>query len=151
MFTPPNPARTLTIIRAMLLGGLVLGVLGTAVELLLLGHFDGWKQLIPLFLLGIAIVVLIWHAANRGAAPIRALQVLMLLFVASGAFGVLLHYRGNVEFEHEMYPATAGFQLFKKAITGATPALAPGSMALLGLVGLAYTIGHPRTASALEQ
>jgi len=67
----------------------------------------------------------------------------MLLFVLSGAFGVLLHYQGNVEFELEMYPTTAGFQLFRKAMTGATPALAPGAMAMLGLVGLAYTIGHP--------
>ena len=144
MFTPPSPGRTLTIIRAILLGGLVLGVLGTSAELLLLGHFDGWKQLIPLVLLAIAAFVLVWHAANRGPAPIRALQLLMLLFVVSGAFGVLFHYRGNVEFELEMYPTTAGLQLFKKAMTGATPALAPGAMVLLGLVGWAYTIGHPR-------
>jgi hypothetical protein len=150
MLTPPNPARTLATIRVILLGGLVLGVVGTAVELLLLGHFDGWKQLIPLVLLGIALFVLIWHAVNRGAAPIRALQFLMLLFVVSGAFGILFHYRGNVEFELEMYPSTAGFQLFKKAVTGATPALAPGSMALLGLIGFAYTIGHPSVASGLE-
>jgi hypothetical protein len=150
MFTPPNPARTLTTIRGILLGSLVLGVVGTAAELLLLGHFDGWKQLIPLVLLGTALLVLVWLAANRGPAPVRALQFLMLVFVVSGAFGVLFHYRGNVEFELEMYPTTAGFQLFKKAMTGATPALAPGTMVLLGLVGLAYTIGHPRVVPELE-
>ena len=150
MLNPTNPATALTTMRGILLGSLVLGVPGTAAELLLLGHFDGWKQLIPLVLLGVGLLVLIWHAANRGPAPIRALRFLMLLFVLSGAFGVLFHYRGNVEFELEMYPTTAGFQLFKKAMTGATPALAPGTMAMLGLVGLAYTIGHPSVTSRPE-
>jgi hypothetical protein len=151
MFTSPNPASTLAAMRALLLAGLVLGVVGTTIELLLLGHYDGWKQLIPLVLLGIAVLVLVWHGVSRGVAPVRALQFLMLLFMVSGAVGVLLHYRLNVEFELEMYPATAGFQLFKKAVTGATPALAPGSMILLGLVGWAYTIGHPRASSGLTR
>jgi hypothetical protein len=150
MAMPSNPARTLTTVRRMLLGSLVLGIPGTAAELLLLGHFDGWKQLIPLALLGIALLVLVWHAANRGPAPVLVLQLVLLLFLASGGLGVLFHYRGNVEFELEMYPSTAGFQLFKKAMTGATPALAPGTMVLLGLVGLAYTIGHPRVISQEE-
>jgi hypothetical protein len=30
-----------------------------------------------------------------------------------------------------------------KALTGATPVLAPGSMSLLGVIGLALTYRHP--------
>ena len=61
----------------------------------------------------------------------------MMLFVGSGVLGVGLHYRGNHEFEREMYPTMAGMELVRNTLTGATPVLAPGSMALLGLVGLA--------------
>jgi hypothetical protein len=67
------------------------------------------------------------------------LRLLMLLFVLSGLVGLALHYKGNVEFEREMYPTLAGWQLFKQAMTGATPALAPGTMSLFGLLGWLYT------------
>jgi hypothetical protein len=33
--------------------------------------------------------------------------------------------------------------LVSKTLTGATPVLAPGSMSLLGLVGLAFAYRHP--------
>jgi hypothetical protein len=131
-------------VRRLLLSTLVLGIVGTCAELLLLGHFDDWKQLIPLALFAIALLLLLWHAVHTGAAPLRALRITMFAFVLSGGIGVLLHYRGNVEFELEMYPSTAGLALFKKAMTGATPTLAPGTMVVLGFVGLAYTLGHPR-------
>jgi len=35
-------------------------------------------------------------------------------------------------------PSTSGLQLVQETATGATPVLAAGSMALLGMVGLAY-------------
>ena len=50
----------------------------------------------------------------------------MALFVLSGGIGVALHYRGNVEFELEMYPSLSGLELVRKTLTGATPVLAPG-------------------------
>jgi hypothetical protein len=65
----------------------------------------------------------------------------MALFVANGLLGVGLHYRGNHEFELEMYPTMVGMELVRETLTGATPVLAPGSMALLGLVGLAAVHG----------
>jgi hypothetical protein len=37
----------------------------------------------------------------------------------------------------------AGWELFKEAMTGATPALAPGAMVQLGLIGLAWSYRHP--------
>ena len=68
----------------------------------------------------------------------------MAAFVIAGVAGVILHYRGNAEFELEMHPAVRGFDLFRDAMMGATPALAPGTMAQLGLLGLASTYRHPR-------
>jgi hypothetical protein len=123
---------------------LVLGVIGNAIELVLLGHFEDWWQVLPLALSALVLLTLVWLAFSRGPAPLRALQGVLLLCAASGGLGVLLHYRGNMEFELEMYPTLSGLQLFREAMTGATPALAPGTMLLLALVGLAYTHRHPR-------
>ena len=52
-----------------------------------------------------------------------------------------------------MYPAMGGLELVQKTLTGATPVLAPGSMTLLGLIGLTHTYKHPcldRGAHALR-
>lgn len=130
-------------VRRILLAGLWLGITGTAVELLLLEHYEEWRQMIPLGLLAAGLLALVWHAVHRGAAPLRALQVLMLMFVIAGATGLLLHYRGNAEFELEMYPSKAGWELFRESMMGATPALAPGTMIQLALIGLAYSYRHP--------
>lgn len=123
-------------------------MIGTGVELLLIGHFDGTLQLPPVVLLALGLVVLGWHAVARTAASVRALQAAMVLFVVAGGLGVMLHVRGNVEFEREMYPSLEGLELVTKTMTGATPVLAPGSMALLGVIGLAYAHRHPRLQRA---
>jgi hypothetical protein len=128
---------TLTRVRRLLLLTLIAGAAGMALELLLIGHFEDPLQLIPLILLTVGLVSLAWHAARPGRASALAVRLMMTLFVASGLVGVGLHYRGNHEFEREMYPSMAGVELVGKTLTGATPVLAPGSMALLGLVGLA--------------
>jgi hypothetical protein len=120
----------------LLLALLLFGTVGTVAELLLLEHWDGWKQWVPLVLLGLALPIGTWAlAAPRGPA-LRSLGILMGLQVLSGCLGVWFHYRGNVEFELEMSPDAAGWPLFREAMTGATPALAPGTMIWFGLLGL---------------
>jgi hypothetical protein len=130
-------------IRAFLLATLAVGMIGMGTELLLIGHRETVQQQIPLALLGVGLVTAAWHAAAPRALTVRALQAAMLLFLASGILGVALHYRGNAEFELEMYPGIAGMELVQKTLTGATPVLAPGSMTLLGLIGLTHTYKHP--------
>jgi hypothetical protein len=130
-------------IRLFLLATLVTGLLGTGAELLLLGHFESTQQRIPLALLTLGAATAGWHMLAPTRATVRALQVVMTLTVASGAVGVGLDYQGNEEFELEMYPAMRGVELFAKVLTGATPVLAPGSMVLLGLIGLTHTYRHP--------
>ena len=112
-------------------------------ELLFIGHVADVWQLLPVGLLAASLAVLGWHAARPGRGSVRGVQALMLAFVASGGLGVALHYRGNEAFELEMYPSRAGFELVRETLTGATPVLAPGSMSLLGLVGLVVTYRHP--------
>jgi hypothetical protein len=141
---PPIESRTLARLRTILMATLVLGMVGTAVELWLLDHTEGWQQLIPLLLIGAGLLACASHLARPTLGTVRLLQAVMVLFVVSGGVGVLLHYQGNLEFELEMYPEMAGMELFKNTMTGAFPVLAPGTMLLLGLVGLAYTYHYPR-------
>jgi hypothetical protein len=131
-------------VRRFLLAILLLGMLGTTAELLLLAHYDAAPQLIPLALLGVAAAVLVWHGVAASAASVRALQLTMLLFVASGFVGVVLHLRSSMEFALETDPSLRGSTLFWKAARAkAPPTLAPGVMLQLGLLGLAFAHRHP--------
>jgi hypothetical protein len=135
---------TVDAIRRGLLAILLIGLVGTAAELLLLKHDEGPAQFIPLVLIGLAFIAIIWHAVSEGAASLRLIQGTMVLFVASGALGMYFHYRANVEFQREVDPSLAGRALIVKAMTAkAPPALAPGSMSQLGLIGLAYAYRYP--------
>ena len=136
-------SETLAAIRKLLLAALAVGVIGMTGELILLRHIDKPAQWIPLVSLVAAVPVLIWHALSPGVASVRTLQALMLAFIGLGVVGVGLHYDGNVEFERELNPSERGWTFIRKTVAGATPVLAPGSMALLGLVGLAHAYRHP--------
>ena len=146
----PDADATLALLRRALLATYLFGAVGTAAELVLLEHYDDPWQWTPIALLGASLLVLAWRAARRGRAgeraSVRAFRATMLVFAASGALGTLLHYRGNVEFERERQPSLGGLALFWEAMRGATPALAPGTMIQLALVGLAYTFRHPALA-----
>ena len=136
-----NP--TVRAIRGLLLALFAFGVVGSSVELLLLEHTEDVWQLSPLILMGLSLPAMVWVARDQRRVSLRVFQVMMFLYVASGLIGLYLHYRGNVEFELEMYPGLSGVELFWEALKGATPSLAPGTMLVLGLVGLLYTFRHP--------
>ena len=68
----------------------------------------------------------------------------MLLYAGSAVIGVTLHYKANVALQHETRPDLKGLELVTNVITSAAPpALAPGLMLQLALLGLAYTYRHP--------
>lgn len=139
----PPQKDTLKIIRIFLVSLFLYGMIGSGLELLLLGHTEDFWQLIPLFLSIFCLLILLWYALSGSAISMRVFQITMITFIVSGLTGVYLHYRGNVEFELEMYPSLQGLDLFLKSIKGATPFLAPGTMIILGLIGLAYSYRHP--------
>ena len=134
-----------------LLGILGIGMLGTGIELVLLKHYEDWWQWAPIVMLGVALVVNAAVAIAPVAFWVRALQVVMLAFVITGVVGVWLHYKGNVEWELERMASLSGLELFRSAIMGATPTLAPGTMLQLGLIGLLYTYRHPALARRQPQ
>jgi hypothetical protein len=72
-------------------------------------------------------------------------QAAMAIAIITGAVGVVLHYRANMEFQLELDPSLSGVALMMKVLEAkAPPALAPGNMMLLGLVGL---VGVSRESS----
>jgi len=137
-------------IRWFLMGILLLGLLGTGVELLLLEHIDGFWQQMPLFLIGLFVGVIGWVSLRPSRRNLRVFQGTTILFLLSGLAGFVLHYQGNMEFELEMYPSVQGMELFWESMTGATPSLAPGTMIQLGLLGMAYSYRHPKLGWSKE-
>ena len=131
----------------LLRGIFALGVAGTGAELLLLGHTEELRQLVPLALLGLGLVLLGALAIRPARRGLRTFQALMMAYVISGAAGIYFHIGSNVEFELEMYPSMSGWELVRESLTGALPALAPGTMVYLGLLGWAATLGHPLLAN----
>jgi hypothetical protein len=131
---------------------LLIGMVGTAAELLFQQHVEEPNQLIPLVLIGVALLALLSRLLQRGPGSLRILQITMVFFIGAAFVGMYLHYGANVEFQLEMDPSLAGLDLFWKAMAAKTPpALAPGSMLLLGLIGLAYTYRHPDVSGGPER
>jgi hypothetical protein len=135
---------TIDRIRRVLLIILIIGLAGTTTELLLLQHDEGVAQFIPLALIAVAFPAILWHTLDQGRVSLRVFQITMVLFIVAGVAGMWFHYQANVEFQREVDPSIAGRALIIKAITAkAPPALAPGSMSQLGLIGLAYAYRYP--------
>ena len=64
--------------------------------------------------------------------------------IITGLTGLSFTIAATLEFQIDIDPAQSGWELFKKVVRAkAPPALAPGVMAQLGLLGLAYTFRHP--------
>ena len=121
----------------------VIGTVGLGTELLLLEHFEEWRQQVPLVLLTLGLVLLAIRLFYRGAIILRLFRLTMLAFVLGGIVGLWFHLSSNMEFELEMYPTLSGLELLSKALGGAMPALAPGALVQLGLIGFLYTYQHP--------
>lgn len=126
-------------------------MIGTASDLMLIEHYEDSWQAPPLVLITVALLLVIWlfvQSARAGWIAILMLRITMVLFLAAGGLGILLHYNGNREFQTELDPGLSGWPLFVKVMTAkAPPALAPGVMVQLGLLGLVYTFKHPALAT----
>ena len=129
-------------LRQLLLALVFLGIVGLQVELALLRHAESATQWIPHVTLMIGLLATAAVYFRPAAGTVRAFQAIMVLFLVIGALGVFLHLRGNVEFALERDPSLSGMRLLWKALRGASPALAPGALAQLGLLGLLYGYRH---------
>ena len=132
------------VLRQLLLALLLFGLAGTAAELVLLRHYeDGW-MLSPFVVSALAAVATLVRLVRPMAASVRWLRAAMLLLLTAGIAGVWLHYAGGLEFQTEIDPTLPWSQLFWKVLhMQAPPALAPGVLVQLGLLGLIATYKDP--------
>ena len=130
-------------LRRLLLVLILLGSTGLAAELVLLEHMENGWQWLPLVVLAAAFLSALLLLARPSRGSVRLFQGVMVLAVLIGALGFYLHYQGNSEFELEMDASLRGFPLIWSALRGATPALAPGALVQLGLLGLVSLFRHP--------
>ena len=132
-------------LRRWILGVLVLGLVGTVIELVLLEHYEKPLQFVPLVLIAAAAGVIVWQLRRGNAASLRAFQIVMALFVVAGFVGIGAHFYGSAEFQLEIDPDIKTWDLLMKVIHAqAPPLLAPGMMLQLGLIGLAYAYSDSR-------
>lgn len=131
-------------IRRLLMALAAFGLVGIATELVFLEHYEDARMVIPIGTIALALVALAAHAVAGTASTLWLLRVSMLVLLVSGGIGVVLHYRGSLEFQVDMDPTLSATQLFWKVMhMKAPPTLAPGVLAQMGLLGLLSTYRHP--------
>jgi hypothetical protein len=127
-------------LRRALLAVLAIGLAGTAVDLILLAHYEDPLQFTPFAIIGLCLLAVGWHAFSRGELSLALMRVAMTLAMAGAAVGMTLHYQGSMEFQLETDPSLRGFALLKKTVRSeAPPIVAPANLAVLGLIGLVST------------
>ena len=136
-----------------------LAAVGTALELLLLRHWDNGLEVIPfvsLAVLGVAIAIL---AAARSPRTVHVARLVASVVAASGAIGVFIHVRANYEAAPldfrftDSWPTTAEPIRWLLAATdtvGPSPTLAPAALTFAALALLAATLRHPALAGARQ-
>lgn len=124
--------------KRILMATLLFVLLGTAMELYLLEHYEDRLQLIPMLCIALLLVLVVILFFQKNAIVKGIFKFALLLTAASGVYGVFLHLNANYEFEQEMRPSAKGWDLFLESLSGALPTLAPGSMIVLALIGYSY-------------
>lgn len=140
---------TLARVRRLLIGLLCLGLCGTTLELWLIGHHEDVWQWLPLAVMTVATLVSVWLVFTWSRSATAVFRIMMLVLMVTGIVGAVLHYRANMEFQLEMDPSLSGLALMGEILHAkAPPALAPGNMVLLSLVGLVAVWRSERSDSS---
>lgn len=147
-----DAARTVTLLRRGLLTVAGLTIVGIALDLVMEEHWTKPSQLIAwaaLVALAVAIGLL---AGAAGAWRVRAARLIAAVVIASAALGVWEHVEGN----HDSGPLDARYAdtwdglgpsaqwwlAIRKGV-GPAPPLAPGALAIGGLIVLLASVGLP--------
>jgi hypothetical protein len=129
--------------RRFLLMLVVCLCLGTVVELVLQGHYKEPTQLIPFGLAGVGLLSVLSVLLKPQRTTLMALRVVMIVVILGSLLGGVLHFVANYEFAAEIRPNAAVLDTVWEAATGASPLLAPGLLAVAGILALAATYYHP--------
>jgi hypothetical protein len=141
-----NDSLTLRRLRTFLSALTAALLVGTVVELLLVGHAEDPIQITPYVLCGLGLVAVAAAWLRPGPRTLLAMRLILAAMAIGSLVGVALHFVGNVELLRETQPNADTLRLLRGGLTGGVPLLAPGILAVSAAVGLAATY----SASARE-
>ena len=130
-------------LRRFLLATALVTYLASAVELFLVDHYEEWQQILPFVMIGVGGLAAAWAWASPGPPSLRAARWAGVLSAVTALAGVYFHVEGNLGFAQEVRPDAGGLDLAWGAVSGVSPFLAPGMIALAGVLAAAATYRHP--------
>ena len=141
---PAIGARESGWLRRIVAGLVAFGLLAIAAELVLIEHVENLSQLAPVIVLPVAAVLLAPVALGVVPWNVVALRGALAVVVLAGIAGVGLHVYESWQFQAEVDPSQRAVARAWAAVRAQSPpSLAPGQIALLGLLGLAAASGSP--------
>ncbi|MDQ3648665.1 MAG: hypothetical protein M3458_00010 [Acidobacteriota bacterium] len=144
-------ADILSRLRRFLLVFSVLLFGGTVVELSLVNHTEDAVQLIPFVLCGLGSVATLVVLLRPQRTTVLGMRICMGLVVGGSLFGIYEHLESNVEFQREINPRQSTGDMILSALAGANPLLAPGMLAVAGVLALVVTYHHPALVDGDEE
>lgn len=147
-----RPTSSEDLLRRGLLWLAALGTAGTALELVLLRHWDNPLELIPFGALGVLAVAILLVVRRPSARSIGSARVLASAVLVTSVIGVLIHVRSNYESAPLDFRYTASWPTTPEPIrwllaatdtVGPSPTLAPAAIAFMAFALLIATIRHP--------
>ena len=157
---PSRVPRTATsaeeLLRRALLWLASVATLGTALELVLLRHWDNPLELIPFVAIAAVSVAIVLVGRRPTARSVAAARVLGSLVLATSVFGVFVHVRANYEAAPLDFRYTASWPTTPEPLrwllaatdtVGPSPSLAPAAIAFIALALLLATLRHPATTA----
>lgn len=122
----------------------------TLVELWLEEHIED-LQLVPFVLCSLTLVTTLLYFRRPGRRTLVALRASLVLLAAGSLLGIWLHVSGNLAFALEIRPNAAIGDVWYEALSGGSPLLAPGILALTAMLAGASTWRQdPAGSSALH-
>lgn len=118
---------------------------GTLLELSLVNHTEDAIQWLAFVLAGLGLLVTLSVLARRGPVTISLLRWSMILVIVGSLFGIYQHVSNNIAFEREIQSNSTWSHLMWRGLSGANPLLAPGTLAVAGLLSLAGTYKYWKT------
>lgn len=149
-FPPPDPAATT--LRRGLLGLAGAGVIGTALELASIHHWETAAQLIPWVALGCITAALVGMLTKPNRSTVLTARWTGLLLAATGLYGVVDHIATNVSAgpldaqygaRWDSMSTIGHWWAATNGGVGPAPTLAPAVLAQIGLCLALATLGHP--------
>lgn len=140
----PDQDRNLNTLSRILSFSFLTGSVGILSDLLLMHHYEGYSQSIPILLLSLSAIIFLANLSLKTKWLLRTFKYSLVILIVCAVSGVYFHLAGKAGFKTEINPSLEGWNLILACITGNSlpPVLAPGSIILVALFGYAWTVAN---------